>query len=208
MPVSMGATFLHDHFQYALDPLRYVLDPFRNALEPFGYALDPLGYALVSFGYALDPFGYPFGYALDLFGYARDPFDYARDPFDYAPNPFGYALDPFGYALDPFGYALDPFGYALNPFGGPGQEQAESAKGQLSAVGSVVRLMLSQEGEWEGGRTLESVLPDYQRTMDSHTNVATRYTTETIVRAAFTPGFKIPEESQAREAHGSGSSAG
>ena len=55
----------------------------------------------------------------------------------------------------------------------------------------MVRLILLREGE--GGRMLWSVLPDYQRTIGSHTNVATRYVPETMVRAAFIPGFSIPE---------------
>ena len=85
-------------------------------------------------------------------------------------------------------------------------EQAESAKGQLSAIAAVVRLRLWREGE--EARTLRDVLPDYQKTMDSHDNEATRYPMETIVRAALSPDFTNPEEPQALQAHGSGSSAG
>ena len=64
-----------------------------------------------------------------------------------------------------------------------------------------------------GGRAggvpmLEFVLPDYQRTMDGHTNVATRYPAETRSRAAFTPRFTVPKEPQAREPHEAGGSGG
>ena len=70
------------------------------------------------------------------------------------------------------------------------RQQAEAAKGQLSAVGSTVRLLLSHQG---GRPTMESALPHYGRTMDAHDNVASRYHKETTVQAACSPNFSIPK---------------
>ena len=71
------------------------------------------------------------------------------------------------------------------------RQQTEAAKGHLSAVGSTVRLLPSQQVG--GGPTLDNVLPDYWKTMTTHDNVASRYPTETMVKAACTPDFTIPK---------------
>ena len=65
------------------------------------------------------------------------------------------------------------------------RQQAEAAKGQLSALGSTVRLFLSQQPG--GGPTLENVLPDYGKTMSAHADVASKYPVENMVKAAYTP---------------------
>ena len=69
------------------------------------------------------------------------------------------------------------------------RQQAEAAKGQLSAVGSTVRLSLSQQAA--GGPTVENVLPDDGKTTSAHDTMASKYPMETMVKAACTPDFSI-----------------
>ena len=98
-------------------------------------------------------------------------------------------------------------GEALQYLFGAAQEwwqQAEAAKGQLSAVGSTVRLLLLQHGGG-GGSTLENVLPNYGMTMTAHDNVASKYPTETMVKAACTPDFTIPKPPNRSDTGSSGS---
>ena len=71
------------------------------------------------------------------------------------------------------------------------RQQHEAAKCLQSAVGSIVRLLRSQQAG--GGPTQENVLPDYGGTMLAHDTVASRYPTETMVKAACTPHFSIPK---------------
>ena len=71
------------------------------------------------------------------------------------------------------------------------RQQGEAAKGQLSAVGSSVLLLLSHRAY--GGPTVESVLSDYGKTMSAHDIVASKYPTETTVKAACNPDFSIPK---------------
>ena len=40
---------------------------------------------------------------------------------------------------------------------------------------------------------MESFLPDYGKTMDAHDNDAAKYPTQTMVQAARTPNFSIPQ---------------
>ena len=58
------------------------------------------------------------------------------------------------------------------------RQQAEAAKGQLSEVGSTVRLLVSQQVG--AGPTLENALPNYGKAMSAHDTVASKYPTETM----------------------------
>ena len=70
--------------------------------------------------------------------------------------------------------------------------------GRLSAVGNTVRLLLGHNSTGGGGGgASESILPDYQWTLDGHTTTSTRYQVETMVQAAF---IVIPDHPQARGA--------
>ena len=94
-------------------------------------------------------------------------------------------------------------GEALRYLFGAAQEwrqEAKASKGHLSAVGLTVRLLMSQHA---GGRgpNVEHVLPDYGKTMTVHDNGASKYHTETMVKAACISDFIIRK-------HPSGSGTG
>ena len=71
------------------------------------------------------------------------------------------------------------------------RQEVEVAKGQLSALGSTLWLWRSQLAG--GGPTLESVLTDYWKAMSAHDTVASKYPTQTMVKAACIPDFWIPK---------------
>ena len=85
------------------------------------------------------------------------------------------------------------------------RQQAEAAKGQLSAVGLTVQLLSSQQSG--GGPTVGSVLPDYLKTVSSHYTMASEYSTETMVKAACNPDFSIPKPPAGSGMGSSGSQA-
>ena len=58
-----------------------------------------------------------------------------------------------------------------------------------------------------GGPVWKTVLPDYGKTMTTHDDVASRYPTETMVKAACTPDFTIPPPPKGSGTGSSGSQA-